>query len=233
MTPMSTPHEVIVFLSGAGLPAWIWDDVGHILAGRHDVRVAARPGPGADTRIRHYAEAAVASVPAGGFTIVAHSSGGVIGAEIVRLVPDRVSAFLAVSAVIPQPGGSFLAAIPAPKRWVVGTAIRIAGTRPPDSAIRRGLAHGIDADVADRLVADFTPESPRLYRDQTARRAWTGRRGYVVTTRDSQLSVAQQRRCAERLGASWRDDLDTGHLPMIENPEALARSIARFLDERT
>jgi len=57
-------------------------------------------------------------------------------------------------------------------------------------------------------------------------------RGYVVTTRDSQLSVAQRRRCAEHLGAGWRDDLDTGHLPMIEKPEALARSIARFLDER-
>lgn len=224
---MSTP---ILFLSGAGLPAWIWDDVRPFLAWPHDIRVADRPAPGAGARLRDYAEAAIASAPAGPFAIVAHSAGGVVGAEVVRLAPGRVGAFLAVTAVIPEPEGSFLAALPAPNRWLLDIAMRLAGTRPPAAAIRRRLAYGIDERTADRLVADFTPESPGLYRDRTTHRSWPGRRGYLRTTRDRELPVALQRRSARRLGPTWEDSLDTGHLPMLEDPKGLAASIARFLD---
>ena len=227
---MSSPRDPILFLSGAGLPAWIWDDVRQILGEPHHVRVAARPAHSADARLRDYAEAAIGSAPTGRFAIVAHSSGGVIGAEVARLVPERVSAFLAVTAVIPDPGGSFISAMPAPNRWMLGMVMRLAGTRPPDSAIRRGLAHGLDNQATDRIIADFTPESPGLYRDKVARHSWSGRRGYVLTNHDRGLPIALQRRCAQRLGAAWRDDLDTGHLPMIEAAQALTGSIVRFLD---
>src|SRR4051794_29106790 len=92
-----TIHPRILFVSGAGLPAWIWDDVRQLLDGSHHVRVAARPPCVAGAGLRDYAEAAIGSAPAGRFAVVAHSSGGVIGAEITRLVPERVSAFLAVA----------------------------------------------------------------------------------------------------------------------------------------
>lgn len=223
---MRTP---ILYLSGAGLPAWIWDDVHRALAWPQDVRVAARPR-GAGARLRDYAEAAIGSAPAGRFAVVAHSVGGVVGAEVARLAPDRISAFLAVAAVIPEPAGSFLAATPAPGRWVVGVAMRLAGTRPPASAIRGRLASGIDERTAGRLVTEFIPEAPGLYRDRTAHRSWSGQRGYIHTTQDRQVPMAQQRRCAQRLGGAWEDSLDTGHLPMLEDPKGLAASIARFLD---
>lgn len=229
---MSTPRDPILFISGAGLPAWIWDDV-HRLMGKPDqVRVAARPAHSAEARLRDYAEAAIGSAPTGRFAIVAHSAGGVIGAEVARLAPERVSAFLAVTAVIPKPGGSFISAMPAPNRWVLDAAMRLAGTRPPDSVIHRRLAHRLDDQATDRIIADFTPESPGLYRDKTAHRSWSGWRGYVLTAQDREMPIALQRRCAQRLGHAWGDHLDTGHLPMLEDPQALAGSIARFLDSR-
>ena len=229
---MSTPCDSILFLSGAGLPAWIWDETRQILDERHAVRVAAQPARVAKASLRDYAEAAIDSAPAGRFAVIAHSAGGVVGAEIARLAPERVSGFLAVTAVIPKPGGSFISAMPAPNRWVLDVAMRFAGTRPPDSAIRRRLAHGLHDQVTDRIIADFTPESPGLYRDKTTHRSWSGWRGYVLTTRDRELPIALQQRCAQRLGPAWQDDLDTGHRPMIENPQALAGSITRFLESR-
>ena len=225
---MST-HHTILFISGAGLPEWIWDDVQQLLGGSDDVGVAARPARIAGAGLRDYAEAAISSAPTGRFAVVAHSSGGVIGAEIARLAPERVSAFLAVTAVIPKPGGSFLSAIPAPNRWVLGAVMRFAGTRPPNTAIRRGLAHGLDDQTTDHIIADFAPESVGLYSDKVARHSWSGRCGYVFTDRDRELPIAVQRRSAQRLGHDWTDHLDTGHLPMIENPHALAGTIVEFL----
>ncbi|MGR6320611.1 alpha/beta hydrolase [Micromonospora soli] len=228
---MSTSREPIMFLSGAGLPAWIWDDVRRDLGEGQQTWVASRP-QGGRARLRDYAQAVIDSAPPGGYAIVAHSAGGVIGAEVARLVPERVSAFLAISAVIPQPGGSFISAMPVPNRWVLSAAMRFAGTRPPASAIRRGLAHGLDEEVADRIIADFTPESPALYRDRTAHRSWSGWRGYLRTTGDHELPMALQQRCAQRLGAAWQNDLNTGHLPMLEDHQAVAAAIRRFLDAR-
>jgi pimeloyl-ACP methyl ester carboxylesterase len=223
--------NAILFISGAGLPAWIWDDVRQSLGPSYGTRVAARPAIRAGTSLGDYAEAAVGSAPAGRFAIVAHSAGGVIGAEVSRLVPERVSALLAVSAVVPAAGGSFLTAMPAPNRWILGAAMRVAGTRPPDAAIRRGLAGRLDGPIADRLIGDFVAEAATLYRGRTGHGSWSGRRGYVFTGRDRELPLAIQRRSARVFAPDAEEHLDTGHLPMIENPRALAAAIAGFLGD--
>ena len=90
------------------------------------------------------------------------------------------------------------------------------------------LRHLADTGV----IANFTPESPGLYRDRTAHREWSGRRGYLRTSGDRELPIALQRRCAQRLGAAWQDELNAGHLPMLEDYQAVAASITRFLDTR-
>jgi hypothetical protein len=84
-----------------------------------------------------------------------------------------------VCAVIPRPGGSFLTAHPAPQRWALRTAITAFGTCPPASVLRRGLTAGLDADVAQRVVAEFESESLGYYRDRIARGPWAGSTGYA------------------------------------------------------
>ncbi|WP_448005168.1 alpha/beta fold hydrolase [Agromyces bauzanensis] len=226
---MTTSHEPLLLISGAGLPEWVWNDTRRALGDEHDTRVAARPESSTRARLRDYAEAALRSAPTGRFAIIAHSSGGLIGAEVARLAPDRVGAFLAVSAVVPKPGGSFISAMPLPNRWLLGVAMRLAGTRPPDSAIRRGIADGLDEPTVRRIIADFAAESPGLYRDGIAHDSFGSSRGYVVTSRDREIPPSLQRTFAQRLDASWSAELGTGHLPMIEDPNALANSITSFL----
>lgn len=223
---MNTSAPSILFLSGAGLPAWIWDDVRGELSGQRTT-VAPRPEAGA-AGLQAYAEAALSSVETERFTIVAHSAGGVVASEICRLAPERVDGLLAVSAIIPQPGGSFLSAMPVPNRWILGLVLRFAGTRPPEASIRQSLAHGLAEPVVDRLVADFTPEPLSFYRDRTGGAAWPARREYLSTSADRELPVKLQQQFADRLGTSGTSELATGHLPMLEDPAAVARAVSQL-----
>lgn len=48
--------------------------------------------------------------------IVAHSAGGVIGTEIAKRLGDRLAGFVAISALLPKPGTSFVANLPFPQK---------------------------------------------------------------------------------------------------------------------
>ena len=225
---MTQPREPVLLLSGAGLPGWIWDQVREELAASHRTVVAERPRHDRAS-LTEYATAALDSAPWERFAVVAHSSGGTVAAEIVTLAPDRVGAFLAVTAVVPKPGRGFLASMPLPNRLVLSAAMRLAGTRPPAAAIRRGVAGRVDPETADRIVADFNPESVRLYRDTPRGGGFPERRGYLSTSHDTAIPSGLQRRFARNLDASWNESLDSGHLPMLETPGALVRRIENFL----
>lgn len=229
---MSTSDHSILFLSGAGLPSWIWDDVRHRMDDSHETRVSPRPR-GAAATLGDYAEAAIGSASTAQFTVVAHSAGGVVGAEIARIAPEQVVSFSSISAIIPPVGGSFITAMPAPNRWILSAAMRVAGTRPPDSSIRKTLTSGIDEHTTDRIIADFTPESQGFYRDRIDTQPWEVPRGYVATTNDREFPLAMQRRFAARLDASWHRELATGHLPMLETPGDLAGTITSFLESQS
>jgi pimeloyl-ACP methyl ester carboxylesterase len=219
------PLTPILFLSGAGLPAWIWDEVRASLP--VDSVVAGYPKL-SGASLRDYAEAVLGQAPDGEFSIVAHSIGGVVASEIVAVAPDRVAGLLGVAASVPAAGRSFLGALPAPQRLIVGLIMRVAGTRPPAKVIKSGLCAGIgESDVA-RIVADFEPESQRLYRDAVSARTLPARSGYVVTTADKEFPAALQGRYADELGSGWRREMATGHLPMLEDPASLSQILKEF-----
>lgn len=155
-----------------------------------------------------------------------------LGAEVRRLAPERVIGILGVCATVPPPGGSFITVMPLPNHWMLSIAMRLAGTRPPDSAIRKSLAHRLDEQTVDRLITDFTPEPQAYYRERIGEQAGKGTRGHVITSDDHELPVALQRRFAANLGAQWQHELPTGYLSMLETPDALSRTISRFLSAR-
>ncbi len=213
----------VLLLSGAGLPVWIWDDVRRALP--VESRVATYPR-GRSTLADHGRTTLemVADWPS--LHVVAHSVGGVVAAAMAALAPDRVTAVTGVCAVVPRGGSSFVASLPTPQRQVMGAMVRLLGTRPPERVLRSGLCRGLDDAVADRVVADFAPESRRLYLDRVGRHSWPGTTAYVATTADPEFPVALQERYAATLGAQ-PVTIDSGHLPMLERPAALAELLSQ------
>ncbi|MFD1824099.1 MULTISPECIES: alpha/beta fold hydrolase [Mumia] len=227
---MTSSDEPVLLLSGAGLPSWIWEGTRELLAPRP---TAVAPRPSRDgAALADYVEAALGAAPWERFAVVAHSAGAVVAAELARRAPERVRALLAVCAVVPRPGGSFVSSMPFPQRHVLSLAMRFAGTRPPDSAIRRGLTTGLDDGTAERIVDAFVPEAVGLYRGQVGDGELRLPRGYVTTLEDREIAPALQRRFAANLGSPWQASLDTGHLPMLEDTASFTRAVTRFLDAR-
>lgn len=224
---MAETPTPILFVSGAGLPSWIWDGLRANLPDR-PTYVAGRP-TAADASLADHAVAALESVGAEQFVVVAHSAGGMVAAKILELQRERVLGLLGVSAWVPAPGASFLGSLPFPNRLVLSLAMRVLGTRPPERALRAQAA-GLASPVVENLVRDFVPESQRYYRDPAGEAAFPWCTGYVCTTSDRELSLALQRSFALRLGVERAQELATGHLPMLEQPALLARTVGAFVD---
>ncbi|WP_229054588.1 alpha/beta fold hydrolase [Aeromicrobium sp. Leaf350] len=223
----ANPAPTVLMISGAGLPDWIWELTRARLAPHHATVVAPRPDAREASPELH-ARAALGSAT-GDLVLVAHSAGAVVAHEVVRLAPKRVRSVLVVSGVVPKAGGSFVSAMPAPQRFLLPLVLRLAGTRPPESAVRRGIGAGLAEDLQDRLVRDLVPESVAYFLDQTGGAVERPRTGYVTTSQDRELSPALQARFADRVGASWSRELTTGHLPMLEAPAELAAAIEDFV----
>jgi len=217
----------VLFLSGAGLPPWMWDDVRARITDR-PTYVGPRP-PGADASLGDHATAALDTAATDRFVVVAHSAGGTVAAKVLELQPQRVAGLLGVSCVVPAPGASFIGSMPFPNRVILGLVMRLLGTRPPEKALR-AQAVGLPEPVVQALVSDFVPESQRYYRDSVHGPVGSGHLGYVCTTGEDRRSEAMQRSFARRLGVDQPDELATGHLPMLEDPDALAEKIVSFVD---
>ncbi|TDO33862.1 pimeloyl-ACP methyl ester carboxylesterase [Kribbella sp. VKM Ac-2527] len=218
---MNTP---LLFLSGAGLPAWIWDDVRTVVDRPSTVAEYAKDGSLADC-----ATGVLAAAPER-FVVVAHSLGGVVGSQLVAQAPERVEGFFGIAALIPQAGQSFLGALPFRTKLMMSLVMRLAGTRPPASALRSGLAGDLSQELADRIVEDFSPESQSLYRDPVPARTFPASRGYLHTANDPGMPLALQEKFATTLGATWTQTLPTGHLPMLADPKAVGAALTAFLD---
>jgi pimeloyl-ACP methyl ester carboxylesterase len=224
----------ILLIHGAYQGGWIWTRVAtrlraaghHVLApsldGCAERAHALRPGI---TTESHAAELAglLFHEDLSDVVLAGTSTGGMVMCRVAELVPERVGRVVFADALALRNGEAL-----------------------PDIVQRRNflrtdLATGpTPEDMQGRLFADLDPET----------RAWTIARctlhpvaameapvrldrfwdmpwtSSVIWCRQSaNPPVAHQRRAAETLGAAWHE-LDTGHYPMLTEPEALARLIA-------
>jgi len=229
MAVVSNHSEQLLFLSGSGLPTWVWDDVRHRIPER--IQSTVGPRPPSPATLSAYATVAVANVPSGPFTIVAHSVGAVVGLAVAELVPDRVRGFLAISGVVPAGGASFVSSMPFPRSVLLQIAIRLFGTRPPDKAIARSMGRNVPTEVASRLIQDFDPDSSSLFLERLDYQTVSHQRGYITTATDAEIAPRLQERFATTLRPGWTAEIDSGHLPMIEKPEELAAAIIEFIEQ--
>jgi len=224
-----------VFIHGAGLDNRIWRKVAEGF--NHPYLLAEYPlrQGSADSRKRlsleDYAIGMKKQIEAWGvrrIVLVAHSIGGVLALKLASELGNRLAGFIAVGAVIPKAGGSFLSAMPFPQRIIMAAIMRILGTKPPEAAIRAGLCSDLASDQASEIVRGFTPEAVRLFTDRVRASIPDVPRLYVKLTKDKEILPSLQDRMIAALAPGSVRSLDTGHLPMIGDPDGLRAILEEF-----
>jgi pimeloyl-ACP methyl ester carboxylesterase len=163
--------------------------------------------------------------------LVAHSLGGILALRIASDLSDRLTGFVAIGAAIPKKGGSFLSILPFPKRILMSILLRIMGTRPPESAIRNGLCNDLSTEQTAEVVQGFVPESVRVYTDQIDASVPKVPKLYIKLSKDKEFSPSLQDKMIANLSPQQIKSLNTGHLPMLSDPDGLRLILQNFLSE--
>lgn len=217
-----------VFLSGAGLGPWIWQDVANALK-RPSVSIEYPKDT--EAGIEEYAQAALSqikNIPVQKVIIVGHSLGGVVGLKIADALGDRLAGFVAVSASIPKDGGSFLSGLPFPQKLIMPLIIRFAGTKPSDEAIRKGYCNDLSAEQTREVIRRYMPESAKVYSGTSALSPSSVPKLYIKTTNDNEFPSTLQDTMQHNLEAEKVVMIDSGHLPMLSKPKELAALLDDF-----
>lgn len=158
----------IIFIHGAGLGGWIWDDVIRRMdqpALPVDLPNRGNGHANKDLKMSDYFQAVVSQIDnwdKDRFVLVCHSLGGALGLRIASHYGQRVAAFVGFGAAIPVNGGSFASALPFPQKFILPLIMRMAGTRPPDAAMRKGLCNDLTEEKTGEVIRRFTPESRKV-----------------------------------------------------------------------
>lgn len=114
--------------------------------------------------------------------------------------------------------------------------------RRPAETLRQDLAVAAEFDGAadiralqagdGRIVDEFVPDPIALFRERVDYQTLPPRRGYIQTSADSELPLKTQAQFRNHLRPDWADSIDTGHFPMLEQPERLSAAIRAFVENR-
>ncbi|HVC55895.1 MAG TPA: alpha/beta hydrolase [Stellaceae bacterium] len=222
-----------VLVHGSYQGGWIWQRVANRLrAAGHQVyapsldgcgerKASVRPGITTETQADEVAQLLFYE-DLKDVVLVGTSSGGMVACRVAELMRERVGRLAFVDALA----------------LFDGEKIRDIVTRSTATASGGGLTAGpTPEDAANRLFADLDPASrawalerytqhPIGIYDQPVRLAsfWSQKwpASVIWCRRAPNPGEAHQRRCADKLGASWAE-LDTGHYPMLSMPEELTK----------
>ncbi len=221
-----------VLIHGAYQGGWIWKpvverlrDAGHVvhaptLDGCGERRNAVRPGITVGTHAREVAQLLfyedLTSV-----VLVGTSSGGMVVVKAAELARDRVARLVFVDALALAPGERVDDIVKRPS----ANETTDVTTGPTRADMEGRLFRDLDPALRAWALARVTPHpiaaleapmEPTTFWNQ----AWPAT--VIRCRRAVNPPEAHQRRTAERLDAAWHE-LDTGHYPMLSEPEALTR----------
>ena len=223
--------SVYVLVHGAYQGAWIWKPVARRLrAAGHDVYVPTlegcaerRGGLRAGITVTSHAEEVADLLfyeDLVDVALVGTSSGGMVVCKAAELARPRIGRVVFVDALALLPGERVADIVNRPAADT--TALSIAPTRADaESRMFADLEPGLRAWA----LARYTPhpiaalEAPMVATDFWGQ-PWTA--SVIRCRRAKNPPEAHQRRTAERLRAPYAE-LDTGHYPMLSEPEALTR----------
>lgn len=219
-----------VLLHGAFQGGWIWQRVTpHLRAAGHRVyaptldgcaerRHALRLGIDTETQAAEIAEMLFFE-DLHDIVLVGTSCGGMVAARVAEITRDRINRLVFADALALFDGETVADHV---KRPTAVTTALATGPSPEDAA-NRMFASLNDATKAWAL-ARYTPHPvaamaapvrlPSFWRQD-----WNA--SVIWCRQSANPPLAHQKRAAETLKARWHE-LDTGHYPMLTEPEALA-----------
>src|SRR5262249_42497655 len=156
--------------------------------------------------------------------LVGTSTGGMVLTRVAELARERVARLVLADALALLDGEALLDIVKRP------TAVNTELTSGPSQHdFETRLFADLDPALRGWAGEGGTPHPIAVMREpvQLERfwdQAWNA--SVIWCKRSTNPPQAHQRRAAERLKARWHE-LDTGHYPMLSEPEALARSIAQ------
>ncbi|KRF03141.1 alpha/beta hydrolase [Paenibacillus sp. Soil766] len=237
MVKQSAQKIGFVFINGAGLEGLVWSKV--VEGFEHPCLLAEFPqrkgsfDSRSDLSLEDYVTQMKRQVDEWGthhnIVIVAHSLGGVFALRLASLIQDRLAGIVAVGAAIPKRGGSFISILPVAQRILMSVILRTLGTKPPESSIRSGLCNDLLPDQATDIVNGFIPEAVRIYTDRINAPVPNVPKLYVKLNKDKELSPSLQDKMISTFAPQSVRNLNTGHLPMISNPEGLRTILLDFV----
>lgn len=230
----------IILIHGAGLGSYIWKDVTRQL--KHPIIAVDFPyreesvNQTKQLSVKDYLHTIIEQVDRQSkseLIIVAHSIGGVLGLLLADHYQDRLAGFVAVGAVIPKPGKSFLNSLPFPQRWIMPVILHIFGTKPPDRAIAQQLCNDLSEEQTKEVIDRFTPEAKSLYNTPLSSPGLppSCRSLYVFLEKDRSVPFNLQQRMCYNLQAGETASIDAGHLPMLSAPGETARVLREFTEQ--
>jgi pimeloyl-ACP methyl ester carboxylesterase len=225
----------LVFIYGAGLGTWIWNDISHSI----DIPCLYLDYPGRDhdsrstkgLTIQDYSDFLCTKINnwhCDKIIIIAHSIGGVIALDTLKKISHKVTGLVAISASIPKSGESFFSSFPWIGRILMKCLYRMLGTRPPETVIRKGLCNDLSKEQADEVFRRFTPESRLIYEQKITYNIPDVPKLYIKLTNDAAYGIQLQEKAIGYFKPEAVIELNSGHLPMISKPEELIKIIKEF-----
>jgi len=154
--------------------------------------------------------------------LVGTSTGGMVMARTAELARERVARVVFADALALLDGEALPDIVKRPT--AVDTEL---ATGPSRHDFETRLFADLDPALRQWAIERCTPHPIAAMRapvklERFWDQAWNA--SVIWCKRSANPPVAHQRRCADRLKARWHE-LDTGHYPMLSEPEALARLI--------
>jgi pimeloyl-ACP methyl ester carboxylesterase len=224
----------IIFISGAGLNASVWDKVRSRI-GTPSIAIdfpnrgdkVANKNLSFDDYIEE-AQRQIGRAPFKEYILVCHSIGGVVGLQLATILRDKVKGFVAVSASIPPSGQSYISSFPFPQSTIMGLIIRLLGTQPSKGVLKSSFCSGLSTEDTENVVTNFTPEARSLYFSKIEHNENKVPNMYIKTLQDKTFPLSFQEQMVRNLGTKNVKTIESGHLPMLNKSEELAEMLRQF-----
>jgi pimeloyl-ACP methyl ester carboxylesterase len=229
--------STFVLIPGAGGSSWYWHRLAPLLAAAgHRAITPDLPATDPTARLHDYVTAVVESVESADdsddFVVVGQSLGGLVA----PIVADKMGAGLLVMlvAMIPSPGESGGQWWESTGQGAAATAAAIAEGR--DTNIFEDpigtFLHDLPPDVYAQALERPVDQSDGPFIDPWPLQQWPNTATRVIAGRNDRLFPLSfmQNLSRTRLGID-PDIIDTGHLPALARPDALAELLLGYITE--